>query len=422
MNDTHVGGKFDSPCEDNVAFAVAKNRFARLENNIESESQETVEMQMVNDAYTESASDEEVEIESAPQFMIQDFIDRFSVDGQLPGFDELPSSLAMHNPIYPEVGTSQKSEPIRFTLTPYPGTEIQTATLAIKIIHVNRSILLGSNGNYAYPDVLTLPDFVVTWTASAEGGYSMIVAGGPSEVSSISFDTQISNIPAGDVTFLKYQFIANYVGGGAETSEVSFALQNFHDHLPDFPAPVYAQGNTDLIDILFIPAKGHDQTEDLSPETLAEFQENCDYLIEKVFFQEPVINFYSKEFNFWINKREGRAKDYRKCSGGCAHEGPSNLYTTVPQEIEVKALLHNDYQQDFTDGADLFSATMDNTQYHFFLHELGHAGFDLADEYKVGWHHEERIKNFPNNWRKLRTAQNDAVLRHKQSSDARKIR
>jgi hypothetical protein len=377
MRGSQFGDRYDLPCSDNVSFMMAHKA-----TGIEPDAYEA------------------------------DFI---TSSGSVVLFQDADAALALHDPLFPAVtviGGTEASETVTFTLD--NEKVIQSASLYIRVTETNDPSIAA----LSFAPIINNSTLLrSTWIASGPGSFLQTIQGNPPvSVNTISFSTAFPNLDINKLTFITYKFEVKYTSGNQENMEITFALRDYHnaDQLPNIPAPVYVQGHSDqLVDILMVPARD-DQGPPLSATTLASFREKSRLIIRDVVFGDPTMRFWRKQFNFWINKQEGEAVDYDRCST-CCHTAPPNDVS----DFELKALLHQADQRDFADNCDsYFSAEMDPEKTAF-LHELGHAAFWLKDEYPG--YNGQSSEHFPNNWDTKRGAEDDATLRHKTRSDARLI-
>jgi hypothetical protein len=341
----------------------------------------------------------------------------------LPLFQSFHTTVAMHEPIFPAVqfnaemgaaAASESSEPITFSLDNVKA--IKSAMLYIRTTEsIERTLRAQDLPLIATTGVTP----VASWTMSTPGLFQKSVAGSPAgNVTVISHVQSMTGLDSKKFTYVTYKFEVEYVDLTKEDMEITFALQDYHDpaHLPDAPAPVYAQGASEqLVDILFIPARNDGGPALRNPE-IAAFRNSLPAIIRNVAFYDPTLRFYHSQFNFWVNKAEGEARNFDSCTGSaeCCHTVPADVAS-----FELKALMHSADQRDFTDNCNgAFSAEL-QPERTAFLHELGHASFWLMDEYP-GTNGQD-ARHFPNNWYTLEDAQNDATFRHKNRSDARLI-
>jgi hypothetical protein len=335
----------------------------------------------------------------------------------MPTIQSLNSAVPIHEPIFPAVvkvvtgaATIETSEEIKFSLAPVK--EVKSAELHIRKVETTDRALQPQDLDPIINSVATLK---ARWVSIGGGQFDKFKGSQRDDASpyaTIQHDTVFSLDPA-KFTYITYKFEIIYNDGSTEANDITFALRDYHESLPDIPAPVYAQGNSlQLVDILFIPARNHAGTP-LNPADLNTFRSSLPAIIRNVMFRDPTLMYYHDRFNFWVNPKEGRAFDYNACST-CCHEVPPDVV-----DFELKALLHQADQRDFTDNCTgAFSAEM-NPDITAFLHELGHMGFYLMDEYpgRNGQH----PNSFPNNWFTLQEARDDATFRHKVRNDARLI-
>ncbi len=204
---------------------------------------------------------------------------------------------------------------------------------------------------------------------------------------------------------VNYRFEVTNGNGSDRTHDVTFAIRPYP--VTNQPAPVYVQGDVDYVfDIVFIP--------DTDITDLAIFRSHCRSMITDAMFDDHMIRFWNRQFNFYINPARGTATDYDRISTDGTHQVPSNWANL--SFAEAKVLMHQNNLRDYASGG-LFSTEQQNRG--TMLHEGGHSLFDLADEYSGGAHWQ--AAELPNNWSTLAVAQSDASGRHKSSSDARQI-
>lgn len=400
MLGSQAGIAFDMPCSDNVAFMA---------------------------------------LHHASQIIPKNYIERFVKSEVFPHYLDYASAIAMHDPIYPgyrKTGLSIRSEPITFSLDEDKRNLIDTCTLLTYCYQFTKHELLTSNIDFKQMVNAGLKK-VATWTRN--GGtfdkHDAMTGTVQKNVNNISHEKHFV-AKTDKITYITYRFEFAYKNQDTLTAQprdtvtVTFALQDYHKILPDFPAPVYVQGDMlDVMDVLFIPAKGSAGNTEINEAFLNDFRKNCRLIIKDALFKEPSIRFWRKQFNFWINYHPGQAMN-ASCDD-CCHVPPENLDEAsdtiyVSDDIEFRALLHKEGQWDFTDHCSaMFSAEMDlvadYNENSSFLHEFGHAAFGLSDEYSGGNNVEAR-EHLPNVWETRSRARIVAELRHKKKDDAIKLR
>lgn len=201
---------------------------------------------------------------------------------------------------------------------------------------------------------------------------------------------------------ITYRFHVTNGSGGTRNHEVTYAIRPYP--VANQPAPVFVQGDVDdVFDAVFIP--------DSDISNMATFRSNCRNMILNTVFREPTMKFFCRSFNFYINPLTGTATDYDRISTDGYHQLPANMANLNFAEAVV--LMHQNNLRDYAFNG-VFSTEMDKPQ--TFIHEGGHAMFNLADEYSGGAHWQETT--LPNNWSSLAGAQADAPGRHKTAADA----
>jgi hypothetical protein len=270
--------------------------------------------------------------------------------------EKSPITLAMHEPVYP-LG----SEAVTYTLTKVTTGDINSAKLYQTVATINSSGVVTSAGSESEIQSWTNPSGDLAFTTSAGLGNNKLVT---------------------------YRFVVT-TPEQTKSFRVTYATRPYP--VANMPAPIYAQGDPDdVFDLVFIP--DNDITD------MNVFYENCRGSILESFFDEPKLRFWRRQYNFYINPLRGTATDYDRRSIDGNHQVPTNNANLTFAEGRV--LFHQDNLRDYASGG-LFSSEMQNRG--TILHELGHAWFDLADEYPNGVHWEE--DDFPNTWTTLSGAQ-----------------
>ena len=270
--------------------------------------------------------------------------------------EKSPITLAMHDPVYPT-----GSQSVTYTLTKATSGTINSAKLYETVSTINSSGTVTSAGTETMINSWTSPPGDLTFTTS--GGY-------------------------GSNKLITYRFEVT-TPDQTKNFRVTFATRPYP--VTNMPAPVYTQGDPDdVFDLIFIP--------DTDITNMNNFYSNVREAILESFFDEPKLRFWRRQFNFYINPFKGTATDYDRISIDGAHQVPSNNANLTFAEGRV--LFHQNNLRDYASGG-LFSSEMQNRG--TILHELGHAWFDLADEYNGGSHYQ--TNPYPNNWPSLSAAQ-----------------
>lgn len=209
----------------------------------------------------------------------------------------------------------------------------------------------------------------------------------------------------GNNKLIEYRFSVENGSGGVRDHTVTFATRPYP--VVNQPAPVFVQGDVDdVFDIVFIP--------DTDIDNMSTFRTNCRSMIQNTVFREPIMKFFCRAFNFYINPVTGTATDYDRIATDGYHQLPTNSANLT--FAEAKVLMHKNNLRDYSYNG-IFSTEWDKPQ--TLIHEGGHCMFNLADEYDGGAHWQEAI--LPNNWSTLAGAQADAPGRGKNASDAVQI-
>ncbi len=270
--------------------------------------------------------------------------------------EKSPITLAMHDPIYPT-----GSQTVTYTLTKATSGTINSANLYVTVSTINSSGTVTSAGTETLINSWSRPVGDLTFTTS--GGY-------------------------GNNKLVAYRFEV-VTPDETKNFRVTFVTRPYP--VTDMPAPVYAQGDPDdVFDLVFIP--------DTDITNMNNFYSNVRGAILESFFDEPKLRFWRRQYNFYINTQTGTATDYDRRNTDGVHQVPSNNANL--SFAEGRVLFHQNDLRDYASGG-LFSSEMQNRG--TILHELGHAWFDLADEYNSGSHYQ--TDPFPNNWPSLSAAQ-----------------
>jgi len=128
---------------------------------------------------------------------------------------------------------------------------------------------------------------------------------------------------------------------------------------------IYQGAHEDKIDVVFVP----DQTYNGDMEL---FKKHIDQLINGSYKQSPPIRDNLNKFNFYYIEDES----WTNWSGG-GHNLPESLKTEC-SFYDAAAIIHTDSHRDFRSGKKLSSEYDSNGT---FVHESGHAIFNVADEY-----------------------------------------
>lgn len=201
---------------------------------------------------------------------------------------------------------------------------------------------------------------------------------------------------------VRYRFEVTNGAGRTRSHDVTFAIRPYP--VPDQPVPIFIQGDVDhVFDVVFIP--------DADITNMTTFRGHCKGMIEDAVLDEPSVEDWCRQFNFYINPDTGVATDYDRIAIDGLHQVPANWANL--SFAEVKVLMHQNNLRDYASGG-LFSTEQQNRG--TMMHEAGHAMFGLADEYPSGAHWQ--ASEFPNNWSTLAGAQADAPSRHKTTADA----
>jgi hypothetical protein len=304
------------------------------------------------------------------------------------GIDTQP----MHKPIYPKDG-----EDVTYNLLARGDGGIKTVTL----FHTISPDPANSNTQPTSEVVL----------------FDTNLAGTPS-TTNITF-TQIGGYGAGDE--ITYRFEVRTRWGKTRSHDVTFAIQPYPRKTF---APIYVQGEpNDVADIVFIPDK--------DIPSMKDFYGNCSRMIKEVFFTDPTLRKWNRQFNFYVHHYRGEATDYDDIDNQGPHKTPEHWGDI--SFAEMKVILHDKELRDYASNLDPSLCSAEQEYSGTVKHEAGHALFGLSDEYGPdGYHAQEDI--LPNNWGLLAiidlpTAQAEAkkeamkasVLRHKTPFDVQLI-
>ena len=283
--------------------------------------------------------------------------------------EKSPVTIAIHSPIYPT-----SSQAVTYSLIKATPGDINSANLYQTVSTINSSGTVTSTGSETLIQSWTNPAGDLSFTTSAGHGNNRVV----------TYRWEVTT-PEQTKNFL-----------------VTYATRPYP--VTNMPAPVYAQGDPDdVFDLVFIP--------DTDITNMNNFYNHCRGAILESFFDEPHLQFWRRQYNFYINTERGTATDFDNISTDGIHQVPSNNANL--SFAEGRVLMHQNDLRDYASGG-LFSTEMQNRG--TILHEVGHAWFSLADEYGSGSHWEEAIS--PNNWPSLNAAQNGASNNCKSASDA----
>lgn len=276
----------------------------------------------------------------------------------LVGCEPAPTSLVLHDPIFPSA-----NQAVTYTLERASAGTINSAELYEQVSTINSAGAITSTG---------AETLLQSWSSPA---------------GTLSF-TKAAGNPANSVVTYRWLVRVPGSGGGCSKTEVSKEFRVTYSVRPypvtNQPAPVYVQGDRDdVFDVVFIP--------DTDIGNLDNFRTHCRGMIRESFFEEPTLRLWRRQFNFYINQQTGHATDYDRISIDGTHQVPSNNAQLA--FAEGRCLMHQTDLRDYASGG-LFSTEMQNRG--TVLHESGHALFDLADEYNGGSHWQEA--EFPNNW------------------------
>jgi hypothetical protein len=216
-------------------------------------------------------------------------------------------------------------------------------------------------------------------------------------------------------SLIRYRFVVMDKSGSERSHDVTFAVQAVEGQpgavLAHEPIPIYCQGDPlDVMDLVFIP--------DVDITDMEYFYETCEKMITDVFFSEPTIRKWSRQFNFYINQQTGEAKPYDSDNPNDEHVIPTN-WSTI-SNLEVKVIMHEAEFRDYASGEFEGLCSTELKEYGTVLHEAGHTMFKLRDEYHACCAHHQ-IEHLPNNWDCEKDARSAASSRHKKRSDVRRI-
>ncbi len=283
-----------------------------------------------------------------------------------------PVCIVMHDPIYPSNGES-----VTYTCERLSLGAINSAKLYEQVASVNSSGTITSTGTEAV---------IKSWTSPS---------------GDLSF-TKSSGYDSNKLVKYRFEVVTDY---GTKNFTVTFAVRPYP--FTDMPAPVYCQGDPDdVMDVVFIP--------DNDITNMSTFRTHVRGAIRESFFDENTLQYWRRQFNFYINPERGTATDYDRISIDGSHQTPSN-YANL-SFAEGKVLMHQNNLRDYATGG-LFSTEMQNRG--TILHECGHSLFGLADEYCGGAHWQ--ATDYPNNWSSLAGAQAAASSNGKTAADAREM-
>lgn len=282
-----------------------------------------------------------------------------AVAGALSSCEKSPITLALHDPIYPT-----GSQAVTYTLTKATAGDINSAKLYETVSTINSTGAITSAGTETE---------IQSWSSSS-GDLSFTKPSGYGSNKMITYRFQVTT-PEQTKSF-----------------RVTFVTRPYP--VANMAAPVYVQGDPDdVFDLVFIP--------DNDISNMNDFYDHCRGAILESFFDEPKLQFWRRQFNFYINPLKGTATDYDNIATDGVHQVPSNNANL--SFAEGRVLMHQNNLRDYASGG-LFSTEMQNRG--TILHECGHAWFDLADEYSGGSHWQEA--DFPNNWSSQANANRDA--------------
>jgi hypothetical protein len=304
------------------------------------------------------------------------------------GIDTQP----MHKPIYPEAGVD-----VTYTISVRGDGGIKNVTL----YHIIRS----DNANLTMP---TTNELVL---------FDTNLVGTPS-TANITF-TKIGGYNTGDE--ITYRFEVKTRWGQTRSHDVTFGIQPY---LRKTFTPIYVQGEpNEVADIVFIP--------DDDIPSLNDFYDNCSRMIKEVFFADPTLRKWSRQFNFYVHHYSGTATDHDNIETQGPHRKPDHWGDI--SFAEMKIIMHDKELRDYATNLDPSLCSAEQEYSGTVKHEAGHALFGLSDEYGPdGYHVQEEI--LPNNWGflaiiDLQTAQEEAkkeamkasISRHKTPFDVQLI-
>lgn len=197
----------------------------------------------------------------------------------------------------------------------------------------------------------------------------------------------------GDNKMVTYRWVAK-TDKGTSSHRIMYVTRPYP--VSNMPAPVYVQGHPDhVFDLVFIP--------DERLTNMEEFRTNCRGIIREGFFEEPNTRFWRKQYNFYINPLSGRATDYNQLIRDLdpLHQLPANSNNL--QFAEGLSIVHKTTNRDYRSGK-MFSSRMERRG--TFMHEIGHAFYNLRDEYDGGV--QNLLDEYPNVWPSLEEAKQAA--------------
>jgi hypothetical protein len=280
------------------------------------------------------------------------------------GCAESPTTIAMHDPIYPAA-----DEKVTFTLDRVKGSKLARVELYESISRVNSDGTIDATGRESLLGSWRSPEDRISLTRGRGYGANSLV---------------------------RYRFVVRAPSGlwprtETYTHEVTFATRPYpgsSDVETALPAPVYCVGHPDnAFDIILIPDR------DMQDEMPA-FRKECGGLIREEFLEEPTLQMFRRSFNFYINSWPGSATTADTIPTQGYHQAPANRENL--SFAECLALIHRGPRLDYA----LYEnnlCSIEMGERGTFLHELGHALFALADEYEYGGDHRE-TPPWPNNW------------------------
>ena len=209
--------------------------------------------------------------------------------------------------------------------------------------------------------------------------------------------------------FITYKFEVTDLSGDLypNSNIIGYAINPYPPSTAsEQPAPVYVQEDVGVaMDIVFIPDK--------DVPNMPSFYDNCFSMIKDGILEDIRSHDMTKSllryFNFFINPQDGITTAFPY-----VHVKPSNWDNLTFTDAQV--IMH---ENDIRDHAEGTLCSTEQINRGTMLHEVGHALFGLADEYKGGGHYQAPY--LPNNWNNRRDARSDAPLRHKKHNNVDRV-